>query len=260
MMAADNAPAIGHEVIGGGPAKVLVLHGWFGDHGIWAPTYPFLDRERFSYAFMDMRGYGDSRALTGEYTMAEIAADALALAEGLGWERFSVVGHSMGGMAAQRLAVAAPTRVTALVGVTPVPASGVPFPPEIRALFQAARSDDQAALAVIDASLGHGLVPAVGRHVLAHARRTATAAAFSAYLDAFSRTEFSAQARGLSIPMLVLVGANDGGVSEEFVRATFPALYPQARIEVLGNAGHYPMIEVPLRLVTAIETFLGTHA
>ena len=259
-MAADKTPAIGHEVIGNGPARVLVLHGWFGDHGIWGATYPFLNRERFSYAFMDVRGYGDSRMLAGEYTMAEIAADALALADGLGCERFSVVGHSMGGMAAQRLAVAAGPRIVALVGVTPVPASGVPFPPEIRALFEAARSDDTAALAVIDASLGHCLAPAVGRYVLAHARRTAGAAAFSAYLDAFSRTDFSAQARGLAMPMLVLVGANDGGVSEEFVRATFPALYPQARVELLGNAGHYPMIEVPARLVTEIETFLGAHS
>ncbi|MDP3085608.1 MAG: alpha/beta fold hydrolase, partial [Rubrivivax sp.] len=89
-----------HHSIGHGAHKVLVLHGWFGDHGVWAPTFALLDGERFEYVFMDYRGYGASRTVPGAYTMDEIAADALALADQLGWQRFSVVGHSMGGMAA----------------------------------------------------------------------------------------------------------------------------------------------------------------
>ena len=125
--------ATGYELIGSGLSKVMVLHGIFGDHGIWSPTYPLLDREQFTYAFMDCRGYGASRAMAGNHTMREISADAIALADGLGWEKFSVVGHSMGGMAAQRVAVDAGQRIQCVVGVTPVPASGVPFPPEVRA-------------------------------------------------------------------------------------------------------------------------------
>ena len=46
------------------------------------------------------------------------------------------------------------------------------------------------------------------------------------------------------------------GSTEEFVRATFPDLYPQAVLQVLPNAGHYPMMETPAYLVTAIEAFL----
>src|ERR1700694_2447519 len=103
--------AIGHEVIGEGARKVLVLHGWFGDHTVWSPTYPFLDRTGFSYAFLDYRGYGSSRSAKGEHTMKEISADALALADHLGWQSFSVVGHSMGGMAGSRRRGDAPGRV-----------------------------------------------------------------------------------------------------------------------------------------------------
>jgi pimeloyl-ACP methyl ester carboxylesterase len=93
---------IGHELIGRGPTRVVVLHGWLGDHAIWAPTYPFLDRDAFTYAFVDYRGYGASRALAGAHTMQEIAADAIALADHLGWRDFAAVGHSMGGMASRR--------------------------------------------------------------------------------------------------------------------------------------------------------------
>jgi pimeloyl-ACP methyl ester carboxylesterase len=252
---------MGHELIGTGPAKVMVLHGWFGDHGIWAPTYPLLDREKFTYAFMDYRGYGASRTMAGAHTMQEISGDAIALADSLGWEKFSVVGHSMGGMAAQRVAVDAADsqRIQCVVGITPVPASGVPFPPEARALFEAAAHDDAAAKMVIEFSLGGRLTPALSAHILKLTRSSATPEAFSAYLEAFSRSDFSAQARTVRTPMLVLIGEHDGGVSADFVRATFPPLYPQAQLEVLPNAGHYPMVESPAWLVTAMEKFLAGH-
>ena len=45
---------------------------------------------------MDLRGYGGRKEVAGEFTMDEAAADAIALADELGWDRFSVVGHSMG--------------------------------------------------------------------------------------------------------------------------------------------------------------------
>ena len=85
---------IGHEVVGAGAKKVLVLHGWFGDHTVWAPTYPFLDTKQFTYAFVDYRGYGTSRGMAGEHTMKEIAADAIALADKLGWQSFSAVSYT----------------------------------------------------------------------------------------------------------------------------------------------------------------------
>lgn len=248
---------VGYELIGTGPSKVMVLHGWFGDHSIWAPTYPFLDREQYSYAFMDYRGYGASRAIKGTHTIQEISGDAIALADRLDWERFSVAGHSMGGMAAQRVAVDAGDRVNCVVGITPIPASGVPFPPEVRALFEAAHSDDNAAQMVIEASLGQRLTPAVSKHILALTRSTTTADAFSDYLEAFSRTDFSAEARTVLTPILVLIGEHDAGVSDDFVRATFPALYPHVQLEVLPNSGHYPMVESPAWLVTTMEKFLA---
>ena len=82
--------------------KVLVIHGWFWDHRVFTPIFDCLDAVKCTHAFLDIRGYGNSRKLSGEYNIAEVAADAIALADRLGWQEFHVVGHSMGGKAAQK--------------------------------------------------------------------------------------------------------------------------------------------------------------
>lgn len=75
---------------------------------------------------MDLRGYGDRMQTAGEFTVDEVAADALAVADDLGWDRFSMVGHSMGAKFAHRVLLQAPDRVRALVGLNPVPAGRRP--------------------------------------------------------------------------------------------------------------------------------------
>src|SRR5579864_6989753 len=129
-MMANSYITVGH-----GPHRVVALHGWFGCAAGWGPLVDCLDGEAFTYAFMDYRGYGGSKHLKGRYTMEEIAADALALADHLKWSTFSMVGHSMGGMAIQRVLVESPARVRKLVAITPVPASGVPFDEHTWAFF-----------------------------------------------------------------------------------------------------------------------------
>jgi pimeloyl-ACP methyl ester carboxylesterase len=113
--------------VGNGPHKVIALRGWFGSARCWGPFVDVLDGADFSYAFLDYRGYGARKEVKGSYTLGEIALDALNATDELGWDKFSLVGHSMGGAAIQHVLAAQPQRVRSLVGITPVPASGVPF-------------------------------------------------------------------------------------------------------------------------------------
>jgi pimeloyl-ACP methyl ester carboxylesterase len=50
---------------------------------------------------------------------------------------------------------------------------------------------------------------------------------------------------------------HDPALGEETVRQTWLPLYPQARLEVAANAGHYPMFEAPANLATLVERFLA---
>ncbi len=69
---------------------------------------------RFDLLAHDQRGLGLTSAPTGPYTMADYAADALALLDHVGWDTCRVVGISFGGMVAQELAVTAPDRLERL--------------------------------------------------------------------------------------------------------------------------------------------------
>ena len=143
--------------VGSGDRHVLAVHGWFGSARGWGSLPDFLDWSAYTYAFMDLRGYGGRKEVSGEFTMEEAATDALAVADGLGWEQFSLVGHSMGGKVIQQVLVQAPGRVRRLVGINPVPAAGVPFDEQGWALFSGAADNPGNRAAIINFTTGSRL-------------------------------------------------------------------------------------------------------
>jgi pimeloyl-ACP methyl ester carboxylesterase len=104
---------LAYDVEGEGE-PVLLLMGLGGDRQGWDLVRPELAR-RHRLVLFDNRDAGESDEARGAYGLAEMAADALALMDHLGIERFHVLGASMGGAIAQHLALQAPTRVASLV-------------------------------------------------------------------------------------------------------------------------------------------------
>ena len=61
---------------------------------------------------------------------------------------------------------------------------------------------------------------------------------------------------GRDVPIKVIIGQYDVSLNEDVMRATYLAWYKNAELEVMPNAGHYPMDETPIALATSIEAFL----
>src|SRR5258706_1424007 len=245
-----------HHLIGTGPHKVIALHGWFADRHGFAPMESMLTGGDFTYAFMDCRGYGGMKDVPGSYTMDEIAADTLALGDALGWKEFSLIGHSMGGKAVQRVLTRAPSRIKKLMALTPVPASGVPFDDQGWALFSGAAENPANRHGIIDVTTGNRLSKTWVDQMVAYSLECSTRAAFAAYLLSWAKTDFSAEVKALPHPVTLVVGANYPALNADVMKATYLAWFPNAEMEVMPNAGHYPMHETPVALATSIEKFL----
>jgi pimeloyl-ACP methyl ester carboxylesterase len=86
--------------------------------------------ETFDVVSFDARGIGESSIPDEPFTMADCAADALAVMDHVSWDRCPVIGISFGGMVAQELAVTAPERVErlALLCTSPGGEGGSSFP------------------------------------------------------------------------------------------------------------------------------------
>lgn len=246
-------------IAGSGEHHVLALHGWFGSARGWGSLPEYLDGKAYTYAFMDLRGYGDRKNVTGAYTSEEVAADALAQAGELGWDRFSVIGHSMGGKFAHQVLLSAPERVRALVGICPVPAAATPMDEQGKALFEGAAANPGNRAAIIDVTTGSKLTRTFIDQVVRHSLENSTEDAFAAYLDAWAKTDFSGRLTAdTKTPVEIIVGENDAAISADVARQTWLTYFPEAALDVLANAGHYPMFETPVALATSIEAFLST--
>ena len=102
---------------GGNGTPVLALHGWLDNAASWIPLAPHL--HDIDLVALDLPGHGTSPHLPvgAEYALAGTVHTVLDAADALGWERFAVLGHSMGAAIGSILAAAAPERITRFLAI-----------------------------------------------------------------------------------------------------------------------------------------------
>lgn len=249
---------LGFMARGTGERKVIVLHDWYSDRSEWEPMLPYLSPDRFSYAFADLRGYGSSREMAGEYVLDEAVSDVISLADRLGWARFSLVGHSMSTVVIQRLAQVAPERIERLVAVTPVSPTGLGCDRPTVELFQAiALADDGKRHAMLAPLWGSRLSEEWKELKLRRWRENVEPQAAAKYVELWGCTDVSNGAREVDAPMLIVAAEQDSPpFRPEAIEGSMLPFYKNARLFALAESGHYPMQEQPAMLATVIERFL----
>ena len=111
---------------------IVLLHGKNFCAATWEGTMRFLQSNGFRVIVPDQIGFcKSSKPAAYQYTFQQLAHNTKALLDSLGVQRFTVMGHSTGGMLATRIALMFPQQVEQLVMVNPIgledwKAEGVP--------------------------------------------------------------------------------------------------------------------------------------
>jgi 3-oxoadipate enol-lactonase len=108
-----NGVEVYYEVSGDGPPLLFIN----GSGSTIDDVRPLIQLfvPAFEVAIADFRGMGRTSIPEAAYAMADLASDAIGLADHLGWHTFSLIGVSFGGMVAQEVAVTVPERIRRLV-------------------------------------------------------------------------------------------------------------------------------------------------
>ena len=246
------------DIRGDGEAVVL-LHGFPLTHRIWEATARALARE-YRVIAPDLRGMGASGLSTGPYLMEQLAGDIAAMLDALGIERATVVGHSLGGYVALAFARMYDARVARLALVTSRLGADTPEIAQSRRELAARVEAENAVDAVLDTMLPRSMaaenLAALERTVREIARKN-TPAGLAAMLRGMAmRDDAHDIAAELSMPVTVIAGAEDRGISLDEARAS-AAGFPNADLVVLERVGHLPMLEDPAGLERALRALLA---
>lgn len=238
----------------GDATPLVFIHGWTANRHRWDHQLAHFATKR-RVIRLDLRGHGESTG-SGARTIDDLAGDVMALLDHLKVDRFIPVGHSMGGMIAQTIALAHPDRVARMVLVNSI--SKMAYS-RGRGLLMAASTLVPFKLFVA-ANIQRAFAPGYPREEIrayigasAATPREVVMTLYGA-MRAFDVLDRVAE---ISIPTLLVHGYHDVQlpVAQMLRMAT---AYPDAVVRIL-DAGHELPVEKPAELTAALDGFVSSR-
>jgi pimeloyl-ACP methyl ester carboxylesterase len=248
-----------YELLGDGE-PVLLIPGLGTTCRLWDPVAPEL-AAFFSLVLPDNRGVGRSVPRRKPTSLADLVADLVELLDELQLDRTHVMGISLGGVIAQRLAVEHPGRVDRLVLVS----CAGRFSPYLRQvvglLGHTLRRFPKEMFVRTMELLGtspeyHDAYPErVDERVKAKCGLGVSAAALATQLRCLSCGEIDPRDYHITSPTLVVAGEHDPLIPSCYSRRMADTI-PGSRFVLIPGAGHNPLVEYPERVLPHVIHFL----
>lgn len=251
-----------HRDLGGeGKPPLVVLHGLLGSSRNWVAAGRDLAADFHVFA-LDLRNHGDSPH-AADHTYGLMEEDVLRWLDGMKIDRCHLIGHSMGGKTAMRIACRHPERVRSLVVVDISPRAREPkFRTEMSALNRLplhelssrAEADQMLAREVSSWGMRQFLLTNLVRREDGSFAWQANLPLLTRQLEATGSAPIGAADKFQGPALWVIGGKSDFVLPEdhEFIRGHFPA----AVIETFSESGHNPHVEDRLRFSQRVRRFL----
>ena len=242
---------------------VVCLHGLGGTSNTWTPLLPALTGYRVIRP--ELPGSGRSAAAGGALTIEKLAECVQAVCSRLGVSRAHVLGHSMGTIVAQHLAVAQPRLVRSLALFGPLVAPADTARANIRARADKARGEGlrgmhDIALALVQASISADTrqrLPVATAFVRESLMRQ-DPEGYARSCEALAAT-VPAAVEKIEAPVLLVTGDEDIVAPPQAVRAMAERLGAAGgvRTVILNRCGHWTPVERPEDCARELKQFLG---
>jgi pimeloyl-ACP methyl ester carboxylesterase len=226
---------------------VVCLHGVWDWWRYWRPLVP-AGQGSFSprpLLMVDLRGHGESSKPERGYTRADYAADIVALIREAGHERVTLVGHSLGTVAALLAAASLPERVESLV--LEDPALPVPRGPSenFRGVYEMRRQPFEQ---IVDDFTAW-------RPWTTRAQAEASATCLLATADGVFQSMFTGASDGIEVPapgvtidapaLLIRAGDDEQRAFRDVAEPSLRAVLPRLRIETIPDTSHTILRDAP---------------
>ncbi len=241
--------------IGSGPVLVF-LHGLGGSVADWEQQIP-----HFSHAFRviapELRGFGQTPRGHRWVTIPRLARDISRLLQQLGVERYTLVGHSMGGAVAQQMAIDAPAPIERLVICNSLPSFRPRRPRHFfefgyRYLMMATLGPKRLAQRIAWKMYPEAAQSGLRAKTITRGARNSRCS-YLAGLTALTHWRAGEALGRLPMPVLVIEAEHDYFAAEDI--AEFSRLMPQARLRTVAGAHHALPTEFPAAFNAELEAF-----
>jgi non-heme chloroperoxidase len=250
-------------VVDVGPADgptVVLAHCWTGTKELWAAVARRLVAAGHRVVLYDQRGHGSSTLGSGPTDAGRLGQDLRTVLEVLDLSEVVLVGHSMGGMTIQALAIEHPEVVAARVqGIVLVATAAFVLPRSLPGPVVDRVLGDLAMRPLARGAMGLAMVRgSVGRTPhRAHVEATrdaffaTSAKARAGFLTGMSSMDYRRGLAGIVVPTTVVVGTHDRMTPVRFAKVLARGI-PGAELVVIPDAGHMLPLEAPAAVADAI--------
>lgn len=259
-----NGQRLYYEVHGEGEPLLCVM-GLSADTLSWTLQVPAWS-QRYRTIVFDNRDVGQSSQATGEYEVADMAADALALADALELERFHLLGLSMGGAISQEVVLAAPERIQTLTLVVTFGGAGAwgrtqgeSWSRRVVGMSPEERVEELLLLCLSERTFENVEFVEFLRQTLLANPHPQSVEAFVRQLLATSRHEARDRLGSLQLPVHV-IGAEHDVLVPVWKSRELAELIPGAQLTVIEGAAHGVNLEAAEPFNAAVLDFLGAAA
>jgi len=244
---------------------VVCVHGLGGSGNTFTPLMPALARHRVIR--VDLPGSARSHRVEGPLTIERFVETLLSICTRLNVTRAHWIGHSLGTIVCQHLAVAAPKLARSVALFGPLIAPPEPARVAIRARAAKALSEGIAGMHEIALGLVAAAISADTRQRLPLAVAFVRESLMRQDPDGYARTcEALAEAGPAAVerieaPVLLVTGDEDGVAPPQAVRAFAEKLHAakSTRVVVLPRCGHWTPIERPEECARELRDFLAAQ-